>query len=632
MTAQSYTPDIIARYGYTPIALYPNSYAIALHWSANYQIATHAGLQSDNTYLYNLDLDSHHAGQDATHQLARIQTRLGPTLSAKLAIRRSRNNGYHLIFKTRKPLSHAATVKVYDPLYPTCHIGELIGPGQRIILSGDWLQNGPDSIPLLTAAELDQLKAAIHTPALYRSDTDHTTSTTATSRNQYISIGLSYIAGYEHITNWRGQLERLCREREIVRSYYHRLTTHHDRSAAYAGFLQSLMLHAWSFGTTREERCRMVAAIAIHTGAAGKEDDQSYDIERDTAALIARILAGATYENNEKTFLCPRWATTDATKRARSNETRSTRPFTPKPAGRPTGDRARRVSKALRTITCIEPDSFGRRFLEINDLATKLHVSRRSAQSYVAELRQSGHIRTGQLHGNGDLYFIVCGDANNTPLAPPEPREIWDADGTDEQRTPTLETHEKTTPCIGIGTPKIPAPPDVEPVVVEPPAHLLGGPDHASYTPQCPIRKPPQRQRLEQKQRRSARWDAMSIEALQAEYHKLTAIAAKTRHRAQRVTLEAQARRIKQLIGRKRGEGLAAMLIVNPELRPPEPERMELPTLPTGWSYRFTGSCAMHQAWCPERDVKTNIYPTDELWRLLREVYAQERDRASGVV
>jgi hypothetical protein len=80
-----------------------------------------------------------------------------------------------------------------------------------------------------------------------------------------------------------------------------------ERSEAYAGFIHSLMwLAPGTYGSTIEARCRTVAALAIAN--CPKRDEEHYDAEKDTAALIGKILHGDRRKDGKGHFTTPYWA------------------------------------------------------------------------------------------------------------------------------------------------------------------------------------------------------------------------------------------------------------------------------------------------------------------------------------
>lgn len=476
-----YTPAVLRKLGYEPIPIAPGTHRIVSRWYPGYDLDVPAGPQADGTYLYNLDLDNHTALQDAEQQLRRIRERIGIALAARLAIRRSRGNGYHIIFRTAQPFSDSASVKVYDPTHPTLHIGELIGPGLRVTLTGQWLQHGPESIPLLTATELDKLRAAIHTPELYHDEYPASPGDRCRPRRKTrIAEGLRLIAGYDRVTNPQALLDTLCAKHIPVKQ---QLTRHRanpeDRSKSYSALVQSLMFHATALGSTTAERCRVVAAIALHVGAAGKEQDRDYNPVQDTAVLIARILHGDPYADSlDKGFLVPYWYRYE---RKATTTPRHELPPPPPPArspGRPVADRNKLATKALRWFSKIEPIGYGQRPFLVDDLAAHLRRSRRATQTILAQLRQAGEITTGQLGKNGRPYVILAsdahidnctfGDANNPQIGPAPAADTptdRDASNAASDPTPMQQTPAEIPQCDKVlSAPRESAPP----VVAEP--------------------------------------------------------------------------------------------------------------------------------------------------------------------
>jgi hypothetical protein len=601
------TPASVTALGYTPIAVYPDTRAIARRWAPGLDIDIAAGIQADGTSLYVLDLDSHRDDQDAAGQLARILARVGRELAARLAIRVSRSGtGYHIVYRTSTPHSPHAAVKMYDPHQPDRHIGELIGPGGRATLTGTWLQAGPEAIPLLTASELDLLRAAIHTPTLY---VPQDAPSSPTARKDRMAEGLNLITGWEHVRDPQGQLDRLAaRSTQLAQRLLALRRTPQDRSAAYCEVVQSLMLHAGGLGTGIPDRCRTVAALAIHVGAAGKERERTYKIVQDTAVLIARILHGDAFLNApELHFAVPRWASADQLPPPPAATTRAQ--AAPRTPGRLATDRQRQIKRLLRTLRQTAPDAFGRRHIQINDLATELRVSRRTLQTYLAELRTTGAIRSGQEGGNGALYIMLLDPPKpartshrharsvaDEPQAPADTYADRGAEPAPESRSTTPDNVPQAILCtevLGAPKPCAPAPAPAPAVdqaddlavqiapVLDDQADDLAvqiapalDDQAASYDPAADqiaaaadapgrgrrARKDPVRRKLDDQRRRLERWRAMPLPDLERERSKLAGASRDTRRSAtQRQVFTDMLPALDHELGRKRAAGIQAM-------------------------------------------------------------------------
>lgn len=440
-------------------------------WENGDGIDTPCGLQPDGSYLAFVDLDEHCAGQDAAEMLAYVLRRAGPELDARLPIRRSLHvKGRHLPFRYHRPIP---TVKVYDPRQPDRHVGELIGEGCRLTLTGEWLQGSPATIPLLTTIELMQLLSAIHAPGALGSIEGH--ETPKTTRSDRLKEGKNLIAGWATVRGWQTQLDTLLETRPMLEKRRDALRTEADRSKAYGNFVQSLMLHAAGLGTTVEGRCKVVAAMAIGTGAGGKEQDSDYSIERDTAVLIAKIVNGdAMVERSDGTiphWITPRWVNGYVVTTSEPEPEPVKRP-----AHRPTGDRAKMVKRLEKLIRrWLEDSPSGRIYYYAADLADDLGCSPRSVTNYLADLADAGKIKRGQLGGaGGRAYFDVLPafwHANNSAQAAEneaKPVDFWHASPMPEQRVPTPETAENTVQCNKVGgAPKPCAPAAPEPFAPE---------------------------------------------------------------------------------------------------------------------------------------------------------------------
>lgn len=409
------------------------------------------GLQDDGTYLYKLDLDQHTPEQDAAGLLAYLRKRL--PLFDRLRVRRTKRSGYHIPFRYHRAL---VTGKLYDPRNGQ-HAGELLDA--RIELD----HYDASDIPTLTALEFSQLQAAIH--GLAAVPVEGRTSTivdTSTPRKDRIAEGEQLIAGWGSIRDWHTRLDALCDARPMLAKRRAELRTLPDRSVAYSRFVQSLMLHAIPLGTTTESRCAMVAAMAIGSGANGKEQDKDYRIERDTAALIAKIIHGDAMEPRADGTI-PHWITPTW---VNGQQLPKVEPVVaPEPVKRPdhaTVRRDLRIATLRRKLSAIEPDEWGRRHFLIERISS---APRRTAQADLKWLRDHGEIVTGQIGGNGTPYAVLTSQFGGAkPCKKPDTAtlpaaENWGASAEPLHSVPMPKAATQDVQCIKVErTPKSSAP------------------------------------------------------------------------------------------------------------------------------------------------------------------------------
>lgn len=403
------------------------------------------GRQPDGTYLYMFDLDSHTPDQNAARLLA-YGHQCAPTVLAKLTPVPTKRNGCHLPFRYHRALNPG---NIYDPRTNT-HAGELLQ--ERIDLV---------DAPLLSTAELCNLMGAFRVPGIFSQDDDQAPAElrglSTTTRKEYLRIGQSYIAGWECISNPLARLDKFCLERPMVATYRAKLRTRADRSAAYGAFVQSLMLNAAGLGRTTEERCQMVAAMAIAVGAGGKEDERTYNIERDTPVLIAKILDGAPMapraDGTIPRWVIPKWYSGEPIAPAPAPAAPA-----PRPAHRPIGDRAKmvkRLEKLIRRWLDDNPD--GRIFYYVADIADDLGCSPRSAQNYLRDLELANKIKRGQRGGAGGRAYLdvlpAFWGANKsapTPKTEAQTPAFWGASAPAESPVPMPESADQNAPTIEV--------------------------------------------------------------------------------------------------------------------------------------------------------------------------------------
>jgi hypothetical protein len=425
------------------------------------------GDQGDGTFLYKLDLDGHNDDQDPDGLFNYAKRFIDPALWSKLAIRRSAGNkghrpGYHIAFRTTQPLN---PVNIYDPR-SGAHAGELCN--QRIELVG-YIQGSADAIPVLSTIELHKLFYIFNAPGAITHHQAADDTTPVTTRKDRIHEGVQLIAGYADITpaRARAELNQLEASRPRIADFRRRLRTASNRSNAYGAFVQSLMLHAGPYGGTTEERCKWVAALAIEEGANGKEKDKDYQIVRDTAALIAKILHGDPM--NPRTdgtipeWIIPKWFTSEPRPApAAPPVAPPVAPHAPahtQPAHRPPGDKAKKIrqlEKLIRRQMLDDSGADGRIYYHVPDLADDLQCKPRSVSNYLQALEQAGKIKRGQIPGRGGrAYFEILPafwHANNSAKpdkAEPQPDTPWHANKNAAEGVQKPETNETTPQWIG---------------------------------------------------------------------------------------------------------------------------------------------------------------------------------------
>jgi hypothetical protein len=193
---------------------------------------------------------------------------------------------------------------------------------------------------------------------------------------------------------------------QIAQANWHRLkhARRGERSDAYANYVQSLMLLAdKTYGATVADKCCTVAAIAMEDCA--EQNERGYNVLKDTAALIARILHGDQRRNGTGHFRIPYWA---------DNYRPSMRQ-----RGHPAGSRAHQLHilrhLLLRNALGDRVESIRIRTatlkLTVANLARALPGSRvtpRSVRRYLATLEQQQEILREEVDGrNGRLVIIL---------------------------------------------------------------------------------------------------------------------------------------------------------------------------------------------------------------------------------
>jgi hypothetical protein len=267
-----------------------------------------------------IDLDQHHEQQDANWALDQIREH-APEAFAKCVCKRSTNGkGYHIFGLS--PISLVNNQRIYIKGH---HVGEIFSIGAHIPLSiGDeWIDLDSDecdpverliagllAIHPLSRQEYDMLFSVVQ----YTQKAGDRRPATWTERYREI---LPVIRGYATIDTTRLRdtngmpkvFQGNTRGKHIAQQSWRdiRQARRGERSNLYSRYIQSLMLHAnQTFGESIEGKCRTVAALAIEDCA--ERDEPGYDVEKDTAALIAKTLHGDPYRHEEGRFLTPYWA------------------------------------------------------------------------------------------------------------------------------------------------------------------------------------------------------------------------------------------------------------------------------------------------------------------------------------
>jgi hypothetical protein len=457
-----------------------------------YDTGVQLGLQPDGrSWLVLLDLDTHTASQNADAALATLRQRLPARLFDRLAIQPSRGTkgapGYHLFLTLPFDPGH-------HPLYlDGVHIGELISSGHTY-LDPHWIQRSADTISGFCTAEWDELRAVVQIAGPQFG---------TSPRKARMAEGLTLIAGWEQIADWHeyrdvmldpARNKNAATLRQCLNAL-RRAAPGLDRSNAYSRFTHALMMSAYCLpGVPAAARYRYVAAIAISTGAAGKEHDNDYRIVNDTAVLIARIKHGDALASSTpaqpRRWIVPFWCRDEHTGPA-ARPPVPAQPQDPRRApGRPAGSRQKQIDRTLRYLTRHASGDEWRG--TIAELASALKVAPRTMSSYLHDLQEAGRLTKGQIGGNGPLVIMLkCsfGHADNSAKActtDAKTAQNRGADANTKERIPMQQTTETTAQCIKEKeTPKIPAP---QPDAARPQgAPILGVPLAPQARPVHPI-------------------------------------------------------------------------------------------------------------------------------------------------
>lgn len=360
-----------------------------IHFMGGEGVAIRTGQQGDGSFLVRIDIDQHADKQNAEAVFQAIATALGSAFD-KCAVKRSTNGqGYDVLLKCQVSLPNN---RHFD--YAGVHAGEIFCDGGYVGVptDGNWLWGSLFDLAMLSEAELQQLLSII----------SFTTNVTdRVSWSERAREGQRLIRGWRDVNTPKfleayGMPKAFSgsdRKHLISQSNWRKLqaATKGERSEAVANFLQSLFWVApISYGASVEERCRTIAAIAIEADPRAKQEGR--DIEKDIAALIARILNGDQRQYSNNCFTTPNWAL-------------EYQPAPKQAKGRPKGDRYSQIAKLrlllLKNAEGDEVYRLGRNKLTVAILGEKLGVQERTVQTYLATLEQNREIVREQDGGRG---------------------------------------------------------------------------------------------------------------------------------------------------------------------------------------------------------------------------------------
>lgn len=340
------------------------------------RIGIRTGKRADDTYFCRIDIDQHGEHQDAEASFARLLPFI-ESAPEQFAVRRSTNGrGYDVLFLSPRELPN----------------------NQPFTIDSNWIHGAPEQLVPLGDDQLERLLTVVKLRGV-NANAEVTWSARARE-------GLPLIRGYEGVEISRHlnadgmpkSFEGEEKKHRIAKQNWKKLktATKGQRSEAFSQLVVSLMLLApKSYGTSIEEKCTTVAAIAMPHNPR-RADKGPEHVEKDTAALIARILHGDPYKSRDGHFPRPYWA--DSYEVARRSQ------------GRPKGN----LQRALGRIRCllrehIEGDTVehirGRK-LTVQLLAAKFNVEKRTIQRYLAALETQGEIRRQAVPGRDGRLVI----------------------------------------------------------------------------------------------------------------------------------------------------------------------------------------------------------------------------------
>ena len=379
------------------------------------------GLQRDGRYLAKIDLDSHHAGQDADAARAALEAAL-PHVARRICWQRSTSGrGWWGWVHTTKRLPHG---KIYNA--DGQHLGELLSSDDsRSLDPGDI---APDTLRL---TELEHLLSfwAVHTA---ESDGDRWSARAAE--------GKRYVVGYTRHHVKRAQLRTFLREQcGKVGAHLDALfdeCSGFDRSAAAGNLMQCLLfnIHKLALNAGYAERCALAYAYWLAADSYGKAADKDYNQQKDGCALLAAILH-EDRKLNGGNWRAPFWAKAHPTPAAHPELEAAP---APRPAHRPAGDKGKQIAKLKRILQKLQFENAERIYYYIDDLAGLLNVkSRRAVQNYLAALAADNQIERGQDRGRGGRAWLIllpafwgAQNSENAPEIAPESPAVWGAQPT----------------------------------------------------------------------------------------------------------------------------------------------------------------------------------------------------------
>lgn len=367
-------------------------------WKNGMGVAVRLGRLPDGSWLILIDLDAHTPEQCADRALFTLRSLVGNAFAQCVLKRSTSGSGYHIVIRAPEPLPH--NQRLY---FDGEHVGEVHCQGGHCPLVGAFLQRDLTNLPLLTAEEWVVWRRAL---ALQSGTRNPITWTSRWREMLYVTRGAAAINTRRfRCADGMPRVFQGANQRHLIaQAVWRRLCQAQkgERSEAFANYLQSLALLATdAYGATPDEKWRTIAAIAIQDCPKARE--QGYDVEKDTAALIARILHGDPRTDGSGFFRIPFWA----------------KPYTPpvRPRGRPPG-RARNQLDALRRFLLRHAEGdrveylrtrVGSRPLTVAVIANHLHTSTRTIQRYLHTLRQQGEIVCETIVGRlGRLIVIFC--------------------------------------------------------------------------------------------------------------------------------------------------------------------------------------------------------------------------------
>jgi hypothetical protein len=411
-------------------------------------IAIRTGRQDDDTFLCRIDLDSHGPGQDAHAAYQTVATHLGPIID-KCAVKVSNGgSGIDVVFKSPTELPNNQKIYIHGQW-----VGEVFCHGGRVNVPDTWLHGSLEMLQVLTGDEKDLLLEII----TLQKGSRNPVSWTARARE-----GLPLIRGYRSVNTARlrdqtgmpktfGGSEQKHR---IAQDNWRRLKNaiKGKRSEALANYIQSLMLLATrDYGTTVEEKCRTVAAIAIEDYPG--DEDAVEKTAKDIAALIAKILHNDRHTGREGHFKSPYWA----------SEYRPTE----RPSGRPRHDRQKQLARLRhilnRNAEGMVVEKLGKQKLTVTALSKRLHVEKRTVQRYLADLEVSGEVKRHESSGRGGQLIITLlpdfgreqrgvAQSKQERIPPDMTGEHWTKDDRKcpERMTESVQKGRQNDPALGL--------------------------------------------------------------------------------------------------------------------------------------------------------------------------------------